>query len=77
MSKLPLVSAAQMARILRHMGFVLIRQKGSHASFRHKDGRTTVIPFHKGEDLGRGLIRTILQDIDLSIAEYERLRLET
>lgn len=77
MSRLPLISAAHMARILRHVGFVLVRQKGSHASFRHADGRTTVLPFHKGEDLGRGLIRTILKDVDLSVADYELLRRET
>lgn len=76
MSKLPLVSAARMAKILRHVGFVLIRQKGSHAYFSHADGRATVVPFHKGEDLRRGLIRTILRDIDLDPVEFGRLRRE-
>ncbi len=76
MSKLTLVSPAQMAKILRHSGFILIRQKGSHAYFRHSDGRATVVPIHKGEDLGRGLIRTILKDVDISVAEYEKLRLK-
>ena len=76
MSKLTLVSPAQMAKILRHSGFILIRQKGSHAYFRHSDGRATVVPIHKGEDLGRGLIRTILNDVDMSVAEYEKLRLK-
>ena len=76
MSRLTLVSPAQMAKILRHLGFILIRQKGSHAYFRHADGRATVVPIHKGEDLGRGLIRTILNDVDMSVAEYEKLRLK-
>ena len=30
--------------------------EGSHKFFAHSDGRTTVIPDHTGEDLGRGLI---------------------
>ncbi len=63
-----------MGKILNHLGFALIRQKGSHAYFHHPDGRATVVPFHKGEDLGRGLIRAILRDIDLSLEEYARLR---
>jgi len=76
MSKLSIVSATQMSKILRHLGFSFIRQKGSHAYFRHPDGRATVVPIHKGEDLGRGLIRAILRDTDLSPEEFEKLRRE-
>ena len=76
MSKLSIVSAAQMSKILRHLGFSFIRQKGSHAYFKHPDGRATVVPIHKGEDLGRGLIRAILRDIDLQPEEFEKLRRE-
>ena len=73
MSKLPIVNATLMARMLRRMGFELLRQKGSHAYFQHADGRATVIPMHRGEDLGRGLIRTILRDIEVSPDEFVRL----
>ncbi len=59
MSKLSIVSAARMSKILRHL-----------------DGRATVVPIHKGEDLGRGLIRAILQDVDLSPEEFEKIRRE-
>lgn len=76
MSKLPILSSAQMSKILRHLGFSFIRQKGSHAYFKHSDGRATVVPIHKGEDLGRGLIRSILRDVDLSPEEFERVRHE-
>lgn len=76
MSKLAIVSATQMSKILRHLGFLFVRQKGSHAYFKHSDGRATVVPIHKGEDIGRGLIRAILRDIDLSPEEFERLRHE-
>jgi predicted RNA binding protein YcfA (HicA-like mRNA interferase family) len=62
-----------MIKLLNKLGFLEIRQKGSHKSFRHDDGRTTVIPFHD-EDLGRGLIRKILKDIEISTEEYETLR---
>lgn len=73
MSKLTIISSVEMIQILKILGFEEIRQKGSHKFFRHKDGRTTIVPFH-GEDLGRGLIKKILSDIEISVDEYEALR---
>ncbi|WP_081411088.1 type II toxin-antitoxin system HicA family toxin [Desulfotruncus alcoholivorax] len=55
-------------------GFTRQRQVGSYVLFTHSDGRCTVVSFHKGKDLGRGLIRKILRDIDISPEEYEKLR---
>ena len=46
-----------MIAILLSMGLEEIRQKGSHKFFAHSDGRTTVIPDHTGEDLGRPAAR--------------------
>jgi predicted RNA binding protein YcfA (HicA-like mRNA interferase family) len=48
------------------MEFVLIRQKGSHAFYKHPDGRYTTLPHHPGRDLGRPLIHKILREIKLS-----------
>ena len=76
MSKLPIVNAREMEKILIKLGFTKLRQKGSHAYFSHPDGKSTVIPMHKGEDLGRGIIRSILNDIEISREEYEQLRQE-
>lgn len=73
MSKLTIISSKDMVKILEKLGFEEIRQKGSHISFRHKDGRTTLVPFH-GEDLGRGLVRKILKDIEITVEEYEDIR---
>jgi predicted RNA binding protein YcfA (HicA-like mRNA interferase family) len=73
MSKLTVISSKDMVKILERLGFVEMRQKGSHKYFKHEDGRSTVIPF-RGEDLGRGLIRKILKDIEMSIEEYEKIR---
>lgn len=74
MNKLPLVTAGEMEKILRRLGFRKLRQKGSHAYFCHADGRATVLPMHRGETLGRGLTRSILNDIELSREEYEKIR---
>ncbi len=74
MTRLAIISPENMERILLRLGFERKRQVGSHILFAHPDGRCTVVPFHKGEDLGRGLIRKILRDIDISPEEYEKLR---
>lgn len=76
MTRLAIISAHQMIAILMNLGFQDIRQKGSHRFLAHSDGRSTVIPDHSGEDLGRGLIRKILKDVELTPNEYERLRRE-
>ena len=73
MSKLAIISSDDMIKILLKLGFTESRQKGSHKFFIHKDGRTTLVPYHN-EDLGRGLIWKILKDIDISINEYDNLR---
>lgn len=74
MTKLPLATGAEMARLLVRLGFSQLRQKGSHAYFQHPDGRATVVPMHKGEMIGRGLLRSILREIGLSPRDYEKLR---
>jgi len=38
---------------------------------RHEDGRSTVVPVHAGETIGRGLLAKILRDADLVWADLE------
>jgi predicted RNA binding protein YcfA (HicA-like mRNA interferase family) len=74
MSRLPVISGSAMCALLESLGFVRLRQRGSHVFLAHPDGRVTVVPLHGKEDLGRGLIRTILRDVGLSVDDYLRLR---
>jgi len=73
MSKLQIIDARKMEKLLVNQGFEKTRQKGSHAFFRHKDGRTTTVPYHSGKDLARPLIKAILNDIKMSVQEYNDL----
>jgi len=73
MSRLVLITAAELEKMLFDLGFIKIRQKGSHAFYRHSDGRTTTIPFHSGKDLPRPLLRAILREINVGIDEYNDL----
>lgn len=73
MSKLVVIKFKRMNDLLLKLGFESVRQKGSHVFYRHPDGRTTVVPLHKGKDLPRPLIRSILDDINLTVDQYNEL----
>ncbi|HAX74963.1 MAG TPA: hypothetical protein DCY88_03795 [Cyanobacteria bacterium UBA11372] len=51
MSNIPVLKPQEVVRILENLGFVEVREKGSHKQFRHEDGRATTVPFHKGRDI--------------------------
>lgn len=68
--KLPLLDAKELIKILNKMGFEVIRQRGSHVYTKHKDGRATVVPMHAGREIGRGLLKRILNEIDISREEF-------
>lgn len=68
--KLPILKARHLIRALRLLGFEEIRQSGSHMFFEHKDGRTTLVPRHGGEDIGRGLLRQILREIEITPQKF-------
>lgn len=73
MSKLPLVTGRELEKILLQIGFELKRKKGSHAFYRHGDGRYTTIPHHGGRVISRPLLRQIISQIDISPEEFVNL----
>lgn len=70
MSKLPIVNAKQLEKLLLQLGFIIHRQKGSHKFYKHPDGRYTTIPHHPGENLSRPLTKTILSQVEISTEEF-------
>ena len=72
--KLKPIKPEQLVKIVERLGFVKIRQSGSHAIYRHPDGRWTTIPLHKGKEIGVGLLRKILKDIGISVEEFNEMR---
>lgn len=68
---MPTVKPQRLIRYLKRLGFSEVRQSGSHKFFKHSDGRTTVVPLH-AKDIGRGLLRAILDDIEISQSEFIR-----
>lgn len=70
---LPILKPRQIIRALERIGFRLLRKsKGSHWQFEHPDGRRTTLPVHRGQDIGPGLLRKILRDIELDSDELQR-----
>jgi len=73
MTRLPSLTGEQVVKALGKAGFQVLRQRGSHVYLKHPDSRATVVPVHKGEPVGRGLLRKIMQDADLSRDEFLKL----
>jgi predicted RNA binding protein YcfA (HicA-like mRNA interferase family) len=53
---------AEVDRAIRRLGFVPSRQRGSHVSYRHPDGRGTTVPNHGSRDIAPPLLRAILRE---------------
>jgi len=69
--KLPKVSGEEAIRSLRHLGFVQIRQRGSHVILRKKTSAGDVgcvVPLHR--ELAIGTLRSILRQAGVSPEEF-------
>jgi predicted RNA binding protein YcfA (HicA-like mRNA interferase family) len=70
MDKINPLPPKKVIKALEKIGFQQIRQKGSHLFMHHPDGRTTLITVHLGEDIGKGMIRKILNDAKITREEW-------
>jgi predicted RNA binding protein YcfA (HicA-like mRNA interferase family) len=70
MPKLPAVTGNEVIHALEKVGFQAVRQKGSHVRMQHEDGRVVTIPVHAGKNVGRGLLRKILRDAEITREEF-------
>jgi predicted RNA binding protein YcfA (HicA-like mRNA interferase family) len=72
MAKPPVLKPREVAKILKRLGFVEVRQRGSHKQYRHVDCRCTTVPFHAGRGISPILLRQIAKDIGLTVEEFVR-----
>ena len=70
MGSLPVLKPREVCRILEALGFVLVRQRGSHMQYRHADGRGTTVPNHGGRDISPVLLRQVARDIGMTAEEF-------
>ena len=71
MPKPPLVSGKEAVKALQRLGFVFIRQKGSHAILRREtaDGaRGCVVPMHR--EIQLGTLRGILKQAGVDVQDF-------
>jgi predicted RNA binding protein YcfA (HicA-like mRNA interferase family) len=70
MGSLPILKPREAVRVLERLGFVQVRQRGSHRQFRHPDGHQTTVPDHGSRDLSPIILRQIIKDIGLTPDEF-------
>lgn len=72
MSILPSLKAVDVIRALERGGFVVVRTSGSHHRLVHRTdaSRATTVPMHKGRDLPKPFVRSIIKQAGLSLEEF-------
>ena len=73
MSQYPTVKAKEFIKAIEKLGFYFDRQKGSHAIYKHNDGRRVVIPIHSGKDLKQGTLMGMIEDIGIDKDRFFKL----
>jgi predicted RNA binding protein YcfA (HicA-like mRNA interferase family) len=67
---LPIISAEECIRALGAFGYTVTRQKGSHVRLMSVGRMPVTVPMHKGKELKRGTLRSILRDADVTVEQF-------
>jgi len=71
LAQLPALNARDVIRAVECAGFLFDRQSGSHAIYIHPTSkRRTVIPIHGNKIINKPLLRSIIDDLGISIEEF-------
>jgi predicted RNA binding protein YcfA (HicA-like mRNA interferase family) len=65
--------ARDLQKVARKLGFQIVWQKGSHARWKHPDGRATTIPIHGDSEIRSWLFHEILQQLGISEEDFRKL----
>ena len=71
--RFPRITAPEAIKALEKVGFVLVRQSGSHKILRIKNGQRVTVPYHSGMDLHPMISKSVLKDADLTLEEFKEL----
>jgi predicted RNA binding protein YcfA (HicA-like mRNA interferase family) len=71
MARLPVVSGDEFVRAMLSIGYTLDHIRGSHMILVHPTRSRLSVPRHR--ELGRGLLRRLLRDANVSRDEFSRL----
>jgi predicted RNA binding protein YcfA (HicA-like mRNA interferase family) len=65
--------AGDLQKAAKKLGFQMVRQKGSHARWKHPDGRATTIPIHGNSEIGSWLFYEILKQLGITEEDFIEL----
>lgn len=69
MSKLPLISGRDCVQALQRVGFVVVRQRGSHIFMaRDEPFASVTVPNHK--EIKPGTLRSVIRQAGLTVDEF-------
>lgn len=69
--QLPLISAKQVVKALRALGFESTRKtSGSHDTMRHADGRTCTVHVGHSGDFPRATLKSALDQAEVTVSEF-------
>lgn len=72
--KLPVISGKDAVKAFEKLGYVKVRQTGSHIRMKHESDHSKkplTIPNHKV--IGKGLLRKLLRDAEITPEEFNHL----
>ncbi len=69
--KVPRVTASEIIKVLEKCGFMLSRQSGSHKIYKNAEGRRATVPFHSAKILHPKVLKSIMNEANLSIEELK------
>lgn len=70
MPKIPVIKAKDLLKTLQKMGFVKHHQSGSHIQLKHLDGRRVTVPYHPTQEIRRGTLKGIINDLEISLEKF-------
>ena len=71
MSQLPIIAGRMAIKALLKLGYRVARQRGSHIRLHHINKKPITVPDHKV--LGKGLLRKVLRDVEISVEDFVKL----
>lgn len=69
-NRFPRVTAKDTIRVVEKIGFILVRQSGSHKIYKNPEGKRVTIPYHGTEILKIKTLKNILNDANLTVEEF-------
>lgn len=71
--RLPRLTAGQAVKVVEKLGFILVRQSGSHKIYKNRKGVRITIPFHKNKILHPKIVKCILRDAEINVSDLKKL----